>query len=37
MTIKIQLLNLRDTDFQNVPTIAIWITEHMGADLIRQV
>ncbi len=37
LTIQIHLLNLRDTDFQNVPTLAIWIPEHMGADLIRQV
>ena len=37
LTIQIHLLNLRDTDFQNVPTLAIWIPEHMGTDLIRQV
>lgn len=37
LTIQIHLLNLRDTDFQNVPTLAIWIPEHIGADLIRQV
>ena len=37
LTIQIHLLNLRDTDFQNVPTLAIWIPKHMGADLIRQV
>lgn len=37
LTIQIHLLNLRDTDFLNVPTLAIWIPEHMGADLIRQV
>ena len=37
LTIQIHLLNLRDTDFQNVTTLAIWIPEHMGTDLIRQV
>lgn len=36
LTIQIHLLNLRDTDLQNVPTLAIWIPEHMGTDLIRQ-
>lgn len=37
LTIQIHLLNLRDTDFYNVPTLAIWIPEYMGADIIRQV
>lgn len=37
LTIQIHLLNMRDTNFLNVPTLAIWIPEHMGADLIRQV
>lgn len=37
LTIQIHLLNLRDTVFSNVPTLAIWIPEHMGTDLIRQV
>jgi hypothetical protein len=37
LTIQIHLLNLRDTDFLNVPTLAIWIPEHMGVDLIRQI
>jgi hypothetical protein len=30
LTIQIHLLNIRDTDFQNVPTLAIWIPEHMA-------
>ncbi len=37
LTIQIHLLNLRDTEFMNVPTLAIWVPEHMGVDIIRQV
>ena len=37
LTIQIHLLNLRDTDFAKVPTLAIWIPEHIGTDIIRQV
>lgn len=37
LTIQIHLLNLRDTEFSNVPTLAIWIPEKMGTDIIRQV
>lgn len=37
LTIQIHLLNIRDTNYLNVPTLAIWIPEHMGVDLIRQV
>jgi len=36
LSIQIHLLNLRDTEFLGVPTLAIWTPEHMGADLIRQ-
>lgn len=36
LTIQIHLLNLRDTDFTSVPTLAIWIPEHIGRDIIRQ-
>jgi hypothetical protein len=36
VSIQIHLLNLRDTDFTSVPTLAIWIPEHIGADVIRQ-
>lgn len=36
LTIQIHLLNIRDTDFTNVPTLAIWIPERMGTDIIRQ-
>ncbi|WP_299247728.1 Z1 domain-containing protein [uncultured Cytophaga sp.] len=37
ITIQIHLLDLRDTDFVSVPTVAIWIPERMGKDIIRQV
>lgn len=37
LTIQVHLLNLRNTEFVNVPTLAIWIPEHMGIDIIRQV
>lgn len=37
LTIQIHLLNIRDTDFTRVPTLAIWIPEHLGTDIIRQV
>ena len=37
LTIQIHLLNIRDTDFASVPTLAIWIPEHIGRDIIRQV
>lgn len=37
LSIQIHLLDLRDTDFLNVPTLAIWVPEHMGVDLIRRV
>ena len=35
LTIQIHLLNIRDADFIFVPTLAVWIPEHMGVDLIR--
>jgi len=37
LTIQIHLLNLRDTDFQSVPTLAIWIPKNIGTDIIRRV
>lgn len=37
LTIQIHLLDLRDTLFTSVPTVAIWIPEHIGRDIIRQV
>lgn len=37
LTIQIHLLNIRDTEFTSVPTLAIWIPEHIGTDIIRQV
>ena len=36
LTIQIHLLNIRDTEFASVPTLAIWIPEHIGRDIIRQ-
>jgi len=36
LTIQIHLLDLRDTPFTSVPTLAIWIPEHIGRDIIRQ-
>lgn len=36
LTIQIHLLNIRDTEFRSVPTLAIWIPEHIGTDIIRQ-
>lgn len=37
LTIQIHLLDLRDTIYTSVPTIAIWIPESIGRDIIRQV
>jgi len=37
LTIQIHLLDLRDTPYTSVPTLAIWIPEHIGRDIIRQV
>jgi hypothetical protein len=37
LTIQIHLLDLRDTDFKSVATLAIWIPEYMGKDIVRQV
>jgi hypothetical protein len=36
LTIQIHLLDLRDTIYTSVPTIAIWIPETIGRDIIRQ-
>lgn len=36
LTIQIHLLNFRDTDYVDVPSIAIWVPGHMGSDIIRQ-
>lgn len=36
LTLQVHLLNIRDTDFESVPTLAIWIPEHIGRDVIRQ-
>ncbi|MEQ8416189.1 MAG: Z1 domain-containing protein [Imperialibacter sp.] len=36
LTIQVHLLNIRDTEYVNTPTLAIWIPEHMGTDIIRQ-
>lgn len=36
LTIQIHLLNLRNTVFTNVPTLAIWIPKNIGVDIIEQ-
>lgn len=36
VSIQIHLLNLRDTNYTSVPTLAIWIPEHIGTGIIRQ-
>jgi hypothetical protein len=36
LSIQIHLLDLRDTLFTSVPTLAIWIPENIGKDIIRQ-
>lgn len=36
LTIQIHLLDLRDTSFSSVPTLAIWIPETIGKDIVRQ-
>ncbi|EQA46479.1 Z1 domain protein [Leptospira broomii serovar Hurstbridge str. 5399] len=36
LSIQIHLLNFRDTSLLQVPTLAIWIPEHIGVDLVRQ-
>lgn len=37
LTIQIHLLDLRSTPFISVPTLAIWIPEKIGRDIIRQL
>lgn len=37
LTIQIHLFNIRNTNFNQVPGLAIWIPEHIGTDIIRQV
>ncbi len=36
LTIQVHLLDVRDTFFTNVPTLAIWVPERMGKDIVRQ-
>jgi hypothetical protein len=36
LSIQIHLLDLRDTLFTGVPTLAIWIPDNIGKDIIRQ-
>lgn len=36
VSIQIHLLNLRNTSFVSVPTLAIWVPEHMSTDIARQ-
>jgi len=37
LTIQIHMLHLRDTSFEAVPTLAIWVPNHIGKPIIRQV
>lgn len=37
LTIQIHMLNIRDTEYTDVPTLAIWVPESMSQDIIRQV
>lgn len=36
VSIQIHLLNLRETEFTSVPSLAIWIPDHIGRDIVRQ-
>lgn len=36
LTIQVHLLDIRDTFFTDVPTIAIWVPERIGKDIIRK-
>lgn len=37
LSIQVHLLNIRDTDYTDVPSLAIWIPEHISSDIIRQI
>lgn len=37
LTIQIHMLNIRDTEYTDVSTLAIWVPESMSQDIIRQV
>jgi len=37
LTIQIHMLNIRDEDYTDVPTLAMWIPEHISRDIIRQI
>ncbi|MFA6597072.1 MAG: Z1 domain-containing protein [Ignavibacteriaceae bacterium] len=37
LTVQIHLLDIKDTTLTSVPTLAIWVPEHIGRDIIRQV
>ena len=36
LTIQVHLLNIRDEDYTDVPTLAIWIPDHISKDIIRK-
>lgn len=36
LTIQIHLLDIKDTPYNRVPTLAIWVPDHMGQNIIRQ-
>ena len=37
LSIQVHLFNIRNTNLNQVPGLAIWIPEHIGTDIIRQV
>ena len=36
LTIQIHMLDIRNEDYRDVPTLAIWIPDHISKDIIRQ-
>ncbi|MCU0473672.1 MAG: Z1 domain-containing protein [Bacteroidales bacterium] len=37
LCIQVHMLNIRDEFYTDVPTLAIWIPEHLSRDVIRQI
>lgn len=37
LTVQIHFLNLKDTSYVEVPSVAIWVPEHIGKDIIRLI
>jgi len=36
LSIQVHLLDITDTSYKEVPTLAIWVPEHIGKDIVRQ-